>query len=142
MRALAIAPEEARRLGSVYVGTEHLFIALLRDDAGVPAAAIEALGVRTESVLDAAEKRVRPSTSFEVVDRPFASSLKRTLELALVETAEGGEQLVRPEHLLVGLLRAARNAAADVLEDHGITLARARASVAKMRGREPTDPAA
>jgi ATP-dependent Clp protease ATP-binding subunit ClpC len=49
---MRLAVEEARRLKSPHIGTEHLLLALLGEPQGVAMKALAALGVKPESVRD------------------------------------------------------------------------------------------
>ncbi len=48
--ALELAPEEARRLGNNYVGTEHLLLGLIREGEGVAARVLENMGADLDRV--------------------------------------------------------------------------------------------
>ncbi len=48
--ALELAPEEARRLGNNYVGTEHLLLGLIREGEGVAARVLENMGADLDKV--------------------------------------------------------------------------------------------
>jgi hypothetical protein len=45
VRALALAMDEAQRLGHMYVGTEHILLGLVREREGIAAGVLESLGV-------------------------------------------------------------------------------------------------
>jgi ATP-dependent Clp protease ATP-binding subunit ClpC len=49
-RALTSAAEEADRLGHTYIGPEHLFLGLLREERSVAASILTARGLRIEEV--------------------------------------------------------------------------------------------
>ena len=49
-RAIALAIDEARRLGHHYVGTEHLLLGLMREGEGIAAGVLESLGITLERV--------------------------------------------------------------------------------------------
>ncbi|MFP4200853.1 MAG: ATP-dependent Clp protease ATP-binding subunit [Clostridia bacterium] len=48
--ALELAPEEARRLGNNYVGTEHLLLGLIREGEGVAARVLQNVGAELDRV--------------------------------------------------------------------------------------------
>ena len=54
-RVVVLAQEEARDLCHNYIGTEHILLGLLREQDGVAARALEALGIS----LDAARQQVQ-----------------------------------------------------------------------------------
>lgn len=49
-KVIELAVDEARRLNHHYIGTEHLFIGLMREGEGVAAGVLESLGVSLENV--------------------------------------------------------------------------------------------
>jgi ATP-dependent Clp protease ATP-binding subunit ClpC len=49
-QAIVLAQDEARALGHDWVGTEHLLIGLIREDAGIAARALRGLGLALEDV--------------------------------------------------------------------------------------------
>jgi ATP-dependent Clp protease ATP-binding subunit ClpC len=77
-RALQFAAEEADRLTHSYIGTEHLFLGLLRDDSSVAGSLLTARGLRSDDVRNTVVKLLAeppaPSTSsaradvFEEID--------------------------------------------------------------------------
>ena len=44
-RVVVLAQEEARMLNHNYIGTEHILLALIREDMGKAARALESLGI-------------------------------------------------------------------------------------------------
>ena len=49
-KVIALAVDEARRLGHSYIGTEHLLLGLVREGEGIAAGVLESLGVNIERV--------------------------------------------------------------------------------------------
>ena len=50
-KVLVLAQEEARGLHQPYVGTEHVLLALLKEEDGLAAQALERLGVHYEATV-------------------------------------------------------------------------------------------
>jgi ATP-dependent Clp protease ATP-binding subunit ClpC len=59
-RALEFAAKEADALGHSYIGTEHLLLGLLREEASVPASVLAARGIRLEDVRGAVAAMAKP----------------------------------------------------------------------------------
>ena len=120
-RLLALAGEEAQRLGHPYIGTEHLVLALTRAAQGVLRTALSTLGVDEDRVRRSIETTVNTGSSATTSRRlSYTSTVKRAMKLAK-DSAQGvGQGEISVEHLLVGVLRA-RGVGAAVLGRHGLS---------------------
>jgi len=116
---VVFAQEEARSFGHLHIGTEHILLALLRDEREIPAAVLSRRGV----TIDAARERVvaivgrgseRPSGQI-----PFTPNGKKVLERALREALSLGVNHIGTEHVMLGLLREPGGVGAQVLADLG-----------------------
>lgn len=118
-RVVVLAQLEAKLLGHGHIGTEHLLLGLIHDESGIPAAGLAAAGV----TLDAARVRVAeivgPGDKTPRVHIPFTPRAKRVLELALREALQLGHASIRPEHMLLGLIREHDGVGAQVAERLG-----------------------
>ena len=50
-KVMVLAQEEARKLGQMYVGTEHILLGLIREEDGIAAQALKKLDVTYDDVL-------------------------------------------------------------------------------------------
>lgn len=69
-KVMSLAQEEARGLGQMYVGTEHLLLALIKEGEGVAAKALAKLEVTYDETLDT----VRDLTSTDNEPSPAVTS--------------------------------------------------------------------
>lgn len=122
-RVLAFAREEAANLHHEYVGTEHILLALIRDDAGVAITALRNLNVEPESLRDKllAVVKLGNQKSHTGPDLPYTSRAKKVLELAMKQARELNHSYVGTEHLLLGLMDEQKGIAAQILVDAGLT---------------------
>ena len=129
-RVLIEARRAAARLGHEYVGTEHLLLGLL--GAAGEALAPFLLGRRPAAMAAAVERRVPPGDPAAVgrEDLPYTSRAKHTLELATDEARRLGHDGLRPEHLLLGLLREEGGVGGQALREAGLELEASRIAVA------------
>ncbi len=140
-RAVLLAQEEALRLQSSHVGSEHLLVGLLVEGDGVAAHALRHLGVELETV--------RPLIEVESEWAPLAVSepkltpeAKRILEFAVVEARRFRRATVGTEHLLLALMNEENGTGAAILRELGVDLHEARAIVFDFAGpvEAPPDP--
>ncbi|MFZ5591118.1 MAG: Clp protease N-terminal domain-containing protein, partial [Bacillota bacterium] len=120
-KVLHLAQEEAVRLGSPFVGTEHILLGLLREGEGVAARALQALQVDIEKVRQHVEQMVEKGQPVQVERVMITPRGKRVLELAVEESRRLGHNYVGTEHLLLGLIREGEGVAAQVLANMGIS---------------------
>lgn len=130
--ALRLAREEAQRLGHGHTGTEHLLIAVVRQD-GQAAKVLANLGVDLQKVLAGVEFLIgrgnrRPETGGDIRLTPRA---ERVIDLAIDEMYRLNHVKLGAEHILLGLIREGEGIAAGVLESLGVPLEKVRAEVAK-----------
>ena len=115
------AVEQSRLLGHDQVGTEHLLLALVRDDDSDTGQLLRAAGADSAAV----HPLIQPSRDQprETLGRiPFTPRAKQALEQAL-RVAEGLHQpRIRQPHLLGGLLRVRDSTAVRLLVDLGVDL--------------------
>jgi ATP-dependent Clp protease ATP-binding subunit ClpC len=135
-RTLVQAREEAAELHHEYVGTEHMLLALLRQEDG--------LSVDVETTRQVVIDGVKKGRGFATgPDLPYTSRGKKTLELAMTQAREWGHSYVGAEHLLVGLVREQGGIGAQVLAGAGVTIDNVRAATLLCLGEEHlAEPAA
>ncbi|HEY8864713.1 MAG TPA: Clp protease N-terminal domain-containing protein [Candidatus Dormibacteraeota bacterium] len=138
-RTLNLAQEEAERLQSVYIGTEHVLLALLRLEAGSAHRALTRLDVDAGRV-----RRTIEGVLLRPGDRPKpeqvipTSRVKRVIEIAFAESRRMRSSHVRSGHLLMGLAIEREGIAAHVLRDVGATVDAVVAAVESEKG--PDEP--
>jgi ATP-dependent Clp protease ATP-binding subunit ClpC len=114
-RCIVIAQEEVQRLGSGYIGTEHILLGILKHGDNDGALSLNAFGV----TYDKASAEVAlilgkrdPVRSGELVFEPQA---KRVIELAFEEARMLSHNYIGTEHLTLGLIREDQGVAARVI---------------------------
>jgi ATP-dependent Clp protease ATP-binding subunit ClpC len=132
---VSAAREEATRLGSEYVRTEHILLGLCREDEGIAARALENLGVDIQSLAMEIEQQVqRGSAVVSNEDIAFTPRAKKVLELAVEEARRFNHNYIGTEHILLGLVKEGEGIAAKVLQDMKIDLDRIQAEVIRLLG--------
>ncbi|HOK70999.1 MAG: ATP-dependent Clp protease ATP-binding subunit [Bacillota bacterium] len=133
-RVLYLSQEEARKLGHSFVGTEHILLALTCESQGVAGRALHNMGVEPEAVRDEVESIIGRGEPGQAEMVGLSPRAKRVLELSIDEARLMGHGYVGTEHLLLGLLREGEGVAAQVLENLGVDLDRARAEILDLLG--------
>jgi ATP-dependent Clp protease ATP-binding subunit ClpC len=119
-RVIVLAQEEARALNHNSISSEHLLLGLLREDENLASRALVSLSFSLESVRDSVGQRVPATEHLSSGHIPFTPRAKRVLELANRESRQLGHDRIRPEHLLLGLLRDDGEGLNAVFADHKV----------------------
>ena len=121
--ALQAATAAAAERGHEYVGTEHILIGLLHDQAGVATIALQRLGVEPDAVVTRIDGVIKRGKSTKEADAelPFTSRARKVLELAMMSARDHHSSEVDPIFMLHGLIREGMGIAAQVLKDVGVT---------------------
>lgn len=132
-KVLALAQEEAIRLGHNNIGTEHVLLGLIREGEGIAAKALQALGLGAEKIQTEVEALigVGQESSKTIHYTPRA---KKVIELSMDEARKLGHSYVGTEHILLGLIREGEGVAARVLNNLGVSLNKARQQVLQLLG--------
>lgn len=121
-KVLVLAQEEARTLHQPYVGTEHVLLALMKEQDGLAAQALDKLGVKYDAAVQCVRQIVTIDESTDVSGHlSFTPRVKRVLEKSLREAMQMGKSYISTEHLLLGIVRENEGTAIDVLARLGVT---------------------
>ena len=134
-RAIYWAHSEASEHGSPFIETEHLLLALLREDDGLVRRLLRG-GTDVEDIrreIQAATPSQNPV--IRARELPLSSSMRLALANAAQDAGAFGHQHIGSDHLLLGIVRDPTSFAARVLQKHGIDRERVLAA------RKGTDPA-
>ncbi|MFP4500823.1 MAG: ATP-dependent Clp protease ATP-binding subunit [Candidatus Hydrogenedentota bacterium] len=132
---VSAAREEATRLGSEYVRTEHILLGLCREPEGIAAKALEDLGIDIDALALEIEQQVQPGSATISSDEiAFTPRAKKVLELAVEEARRFNHSYIGTEHILLGLLKEGEGIAAKVLQDMKVDLGRIQAEVIRLLG--------
>ncbi len=126
-KVIIYAREEAEKRQNDYLGTEHLLLALLREEDGLPVAILRKMGLLIEELFMEIERNLPSSTNLLTFgDIPFTPRAKKVLELAVEEARLLGHSYIGSEHLLLGLIREEEGIAGKILRNFGANLLGAR----------------
>ncbi len=132
---VSTAREEAVRLSSEYVRTEHILLGLCKEPEGIAAHALENLGVDTEKLVTEIEQHVHPEAATVPSDEiAFTPRAKKVLELAVEEARRFNHNYIGTEHILLGLIKEGEGIAAKVLQDMNVDMNRLHSEVVRLLG--------
>ncbi|WP_461829722.1 ATP-dependent Clp protease ATP-binding subunit [Aquifex sp.] len=128
------AREEALELGHSYLGSEHILLALIKEE-DIPTLVLSRFGLTPEKVRKAIMGQItKGSHSGEVL---FAPDAKRVIEFAVEEARILHHQFVGPEHLLIGVVREKTGLGGRILRSFGLDEYSVRREVLQLLGELP-----
>ncbi len=128
MEIIAVSQEEAEEWRHSYVGTEHLLLAFLKIPGSDVHRFLTAHDVSYDKVVDLLdEEKGRGEVRLSADDLEPTPRLKRVMKISFEEARRSGLNTIRPEHLLMGMLREGEGSGATILQQLGIDLAKTRA---------------
>ncbi|SDI91613.1 ATP-dependent protease ATP-binding subunit ClpC [Alteribacillus bidgolensis] len=132
-KVLALAQEEAIRLGHNNIGTEHILLGLIREGEGIAAKALQALNLGSEQIQKEVESLIGTGQEGSKTIH-YTPRAKKVIELSMDEARKLGHSYVGTEHILLGLIREGEGVAARVLNNLGVSLNKARQQVLQLLG--------
>lgn len=147
-KVMSLAQDEAKSLGQMYVGTEHLLLALIKEGDGIAAQALAQLDVSYEETLETVKEITKDdSEPIPGGHIPFTPRTKRVLEDAYRETMSHGQTYIDTQHLLLGIVSEGNGVAMEALSRMGISGDAVRNAVdelmkdAEPQSQQPAEPA-
>ena len=121
-KALAIAQEEAKKLGHNYVGTEHVLLGLAKAEEGVTAKVFRENDITPERVQDLVYRLVGQGDGVFTQAFDYTPRTKRVLQMSVALARSLGHSYVGSEHILLAILRESDGIAARLLMEMGVNL--------------------
>jgi ATP-dependent Clp protease ATP-binding subunit ClpC len=120
---LSYSREEAIRLGNSSIGTEHLFLGIVRDGEGIAIDVLNSLGVNIQQVRTLVEDNIRSGHSTpvsELENVPLLKSAERVLKLVYLEARSLKDTTIDTGHLLLAILRDENSLITQILESQKV----------------------
>ena len=140
-RVMAMAKEEAVALSSTKVGTEHLLLALAKEEEGIAAEALRSLDISYDDIL--AQLKETLTTQPGDVDEDagqaklaFTPAVIEVMERSFRLARENNQTYVSTEHLLLGVVDESSCKGVDLLTRLGVTAASVRSAVEKLTSKD------
>ncbi|MCK5427599.1 MAG: ATP-dependent Clp protease ATP-binding subunit, partial [Thermodesulfovibrionia bacterium] len=122
-RVIIYAKEEAEKRQNDYLGTEHLLLAILREEDSLPVLIMKKMGVSVDELRVEIERNLPTGSNVLTFgDIPFTPRAKKVLELAVEEARLLGHSYIGSEHLLIGIIREDEGIAGKILRSLGANL--------------------
>lgn len=126
-KVIIYAKEEAERRNNDYLGTEHLLLAILREEDSIPITILKKMGLSIDEIRFEVERNLPVGSNLLTFgDIPFTPRAKKVLELSIEEARLLGHNYIGSEHLLLGLIREDEGIGGKILRNLGASLLGAR----------------
>ena len=140
-QALQNSQELVRRYRHSQWDVEHIFLALVAEEAGIPAKILAELGVSTaavksrlEQMLEASPKLAQPANQIYTTPR-----IQRLLDTAREESQRLKDEYISVEHLFIAALREPQGDSARVVQEFGLDQERVYQALTTIRGGHRVD---
>jgi ATP-dependent Clp protease ATP-binding subunit ClpC len=135
-KVMSLASQEAQRLHSEYIGTEHVLLGLVKEGSGVGANVLRNLNADLRAIRTEIEKAAKREVGHTVsmAKLPQTPKAKKVIEYAIEEARNLNHNYIGTEHLLLGLLRERQGKAVQTLEALGIKIGQVRDEVLSLLG--------
>lgn len=119
---LTLSAEEARRLGHSFMGTEHLFIAITRNENGPTCTLLRRAGMNPREVRNEIRREVGTGEGPQGEVLPLTPRTEMVLSLAIFLAEQDEAQEVGENHVLMALLQEGEGVPVRKLIDMGFDL--------------------
>jgi ATP-dependent Clp protease ATP-binding subunit ClpA len=124
--SLKTAGDVAKKHHQNYLGTEHLLLGLIQNEEGTVSSLLKNFDIDTAQVRSGIEFAIGRGERFVSGAIGWTPRSRKVFEFAIDEARRSNSQLIRPEHMLIGLIREGEGVAATVLESCGMPLSQLR----------------
>lgn len=131
---LSYSREEAIRLGNNNIGTEHLFLGIIRDGEGIAIDVLASLGINlleTRKVIEDNIRNEKPASLEELENLPLLKTAERVLKLVYLEARSLKNTTIDTGHLLLAIIRDENSLVAQILESQSVTYEKLKDQISK-----------
>ncbi len=143
LQVLFYARSEVSQLGASAVEPEHILLGVLDEGKGLGSRILAGTGSTLDDFRsDIVRRLISREKVSESDEIPFSASCERVLQYAAEEADRLLHNYIGTEHLLLGLLREERSAAAEVLAARGLRIEAVREAIVELlsSGEQPEPP--
>ena len=138
-KVMAIANEHVRRFHHQYIGTEHIFLGLIKENGGTGATVLKNLDVDIDKMLPEVEQLFKLKGGRDAVAKGKIQQTQnaiKVIEYAIEEARNLNHDYIGTEHILLGLLRESEGIASQVLVNLGVSIEGVRMEIEKLPDRQ------
>lgn len=120
-RIISTSRDQATRLGSNYIGTEHLLLGILENEEGFVNKVLRSLNVDISAlqrtIEDMTPQMMNRETNLNVGDISLNKQAEKVLKVTFLEARNGDNKEITPEHLILSMLKHSENTANKILNE-------------------------
>jgi len=120
---LTYSKEEAVRLGNSFIGTEHLFLGILREGEGLAIDMIMDMGVSLPKIRNDIEDMIKSENPLPVNESeniPLYKSAEKALRIVYLEARTFKSRIINTGHLLLSILKDDNSLVTKIFKDNNI----------------------
>lgn len=134
-----IAQDEAKRLGSDFIGPEHILLGLLREEDSVAIKILTNLNINLNELRKEVEKRTREGSGALLLDvSQGQDKYQKMIEVSKEEAKRLKHNYVGTEHILLALLRDNNNIAGGSLSSFSVNYNVIKSEILRLLGAPPS----
>jgi ATP-dependent Clp protease ATP-binding subunit ClpC len=139
---MAYSKEEAIRLNNSHIGTEHIFLGILREGEGLAIEALVGLGLDLLEIKKAIETKIRlkgESVIKDIENIPLLKTAENALKVVYLEARALSDKTINTGHLLLAILRDETSLATMTLHEYEVTYENVKLMIQKEQPRGMAD---
>lgn len=123
-RIIQLSREEAIRLGHDYIGTEHFLLGIIKEGESLPVRVLDSLEVDIDELKSRIEQskasKNEVNVGYNYGSIPLNKHAEKVLKVTSLEAKVYKSDEIRPEHLMLSILKHEDNAANKILSDFDV----------------------
>jgi ATP-dependent Clp protease ATP-binding subunit ClpC len=120
-KILALSREEAVKLGSEYLGVEHLLLGLIKDEDNLAVTVLDSLELDFDELIDRIEETTQHTTNqqanFNIGRLHLNKQAEKILKVSFLEAKSYGQTEISPEILMLSILKYEDNIGSQILAE-------------------------
>ena len=138
-KVLVTAKKLAKKWNHLYVGTEHLLLALRQEYTGVAGQVLATHRVDEEDIKKVIEELVAPIEDVKRTKISFSPRLEFLLDNALMEAVRQNSQRIGTEHMLLAMMKDSDSVATRILATLNVDMAKIQEDILEVVGINPKE---